>query len=672
MSLHRTVRGFALRFPKSRQFDYNNHAPPVYTLLASLVLHNSLVVAMHLRRLSANFFAILIICVSSHAQDVMRVDINANDIARHLLRSRVQLPTQPGTFSFRHPEWIPGIHGPSEQIRNIAGLSVFDAHGTKLNWLRDPNQLTRFSVELSETNGDHIVVELVYLANQPTRVSTGVDSFGNADVLAINMNTCLVYPDGADLRKLPVDVTVEVPHSFRIASALRGANGIEDDTYAFDRTTVETLVDSPLIAGRNYRQLEVKIPDCPVTRYHFVSESPKALKFDDQWAGYYHNLMEEAFALFGSAPFEAYDFLVVCSDKIPGMGLEHHESSLNCISERALTDDEKKKGGAVYLLGHELVHAWCGKYRRPAGMYRPNFHESKQTGELWIYEGLTQYLGQILTARAGFLTFEEHLQRTASRVGYLANRAGRAWRPLEDTAVAAYTLRGGSPNWTDLRRSQDYYDEGAFFWMEADSIIRKKSQGARSLDDFCQQFFAYDKEFPKVKPFEVSEIVSTLNGLADYDWQGLIDRRIRTTADELSLEGIRTSGYDFQLIPEKPDNIKKRESERESIYVDFSIGLVLKMDGEISAVVPNSAADQAGLADGTKLLGVNGMKFKGKRLDEAIADSTTRKNIELLIEDGEAYSVVTVDYAAGPRFPALKRIVNEQDIFRAICSPKTE
>ena len=602
------------------------------------------------------------------AADVIRVDVDTTQIARHLLKSTIRLPAKPGAFSFRHPEWIPGIHGPSEQIRNIGGLTVLDTNGNKITWRRDPVQLTRFHVVVPE-NSNYIDVELIYLANQPTRVSTGVDSFGNKDALAINMNTCVVYPDGVDLRTTPVEVSVQLPTDFRFATALRDPKEIGPNRFQFEQTTMETFVDSPLIAGRNYRQLSAEIDGYPVTRYHFVSESAQALEFDDEWAGYYRQLMAEAYHLFGGAPFASYDFLVVASDSLPGMGLEHHESSLNGIDEDALTDEENKKGGSVYLLAHELVHAWCGKYRRPAGMYRTDYHTPKETGELWIYEGLTQYLGQVLTARAGFLTLDEHLERTAGRVGYLANRAGRSWRPLEDTAVAAYTLRGGSRAWTDLRRSQDYYDEGAFFWLEADCVIRLQTNNERSLDDFCRKFFAFDPKFPKVKPFDMDEVVATLNEVVSFDWSGLIERRIRTAGPELSLEGLRSSGYEFTFVPDKPDYVAYRESDREYVSAEFSLGLMVKNDGLISAVIPNSVSDKAGLAEDMKLMGVNSKKFTAKRLERAIQNSSDSGAVSLLVEEGESYRVVELAYDGGARYPSLQAMTGQRDLFRRICSP---
>jgi len=597
----------------------------------------------------------------------MTVELDATEISRHLLKSSIVLPTKPGPFAFRHPEWIPGIHGPSEQIRNIGGLTVYGADGKRIDWRRDAEQLTLFHVDVPEGN-ESIRIELTYLANQPTRVSTGVDSFGNADVLAINIHTAIMYPDGKDLRELPVEAAIRLPAGFTPATALLTKSATAERV-VFERCTVETLVDSPLIAGRNYRNLAVEVEGFPDTHYHFVSESSQALEFDEQTEQHYLRLMNEAFALFGSAPFSKYDFLVVCSDKIPGMGLEHHESSLNGIDERALVDEDKRKGRAVYLLAHELVHAWCGKYRRPAGMYRGDYHTPKQTQGLWIYEGLTQYLGHVLTTRAGMLTFDEHRQRTAARIGYLANRTGRQWRPLVDTAVAAYTLRGGSASWTDLRRSQDYYDEGAFFWLEADSILRSRSKGKVSLDDFCQAFFRYDPKYPKVKPFEVAEIVGILNDLQEFDWQGLIERRIRTPQTEMSLAGLRMAGYEFTLVEEKPDYIKSMEKEREYLSAEYSLGLGIKKDGQIRGVVPNGVADKAGVADGVKVLGVNGLKYSEKRLEDGLKTCMTTGEIELLVEEGEAYRTIQLQYKGGPKYPSLTSN-SADDLFQQICTPR--
>jgi predicted metalloprotease with PDZ domain len=493
-----------------------------------------------------------------------------------------------------------------------------------------------------------------------------VESYGNADLVVVNFNTCIFYPEGSDLRQLAITARVKLPTGFQMASPL-AFHGANENWQEFETTTVETLVDSPMIASRNYRRLEVDVPGFPPTRYHFVSESARALNFGDDQLRHYEQLMAEAAACFGGAPFQSYDFLVVCSDRVPKLGLEHHACSLNSIEEEATVDADKRKGSSVYLLGHELVHAWCGKYRRPAGMYTTDFHTPKATDGLWVYEGLTQYLGHILTVRAGFLTFEEHLERTAERIGYLANRSGRQWRALEDTAIAAHTLRGGSHSWNDLRRNQDYYDEGAFFWMEADAIMRKQSQGKHSLDDFCKKFFAYDPRYPKVKPFEIAEIVSILSELVPHDWSGAIQRRIRSPQPEFSLQGLRTAGYQFEFTPEKSSYLKLRETEREYISAEFSLGLTLKNDGQISSVIPDSPADQARLADHLKVIGVNDMKFTAKRLQEALEAAKLSGEIELLTEEGERFRRTTVSYRGGPKFATLKRIDGEADIYREIC-----
>ena len=624
------------------------------------------------RKLIAIALATSLVGQVASAEKAMRVDVDTTQMPRHLLHSSIYLPAPAGSFAFWYPEWIPGIHGPSEQIRNIGGLSVSTEEGQELRWRRDPAHLNRFEVQVPHDTT--LRVDLTYIANQPTRVSTGVDSYGNSSVVVVNFNTCIVYPEGADLRKLPVDVRVKLPDEFQFATPLSSMTEEDDaaspDWNVFATTTVETFVDSPLIASRNYRRLDTEVAGQPPVRYHFVSESAKALEFDQTQADRYRQLVAEAYRLFGGAPFSHYDFLVICSDRIPGLGLEHHESSLNAVKERDVVDEEKRKGRSVYLLPHELAHAWCGKYRRPVGMYRSDYHHPKQTGELWIYEGLTQYLGHVLTVRAGLLTFEEHLARTAGRIGYLSNRSGRSWRPLEDTAVAAYTLRGGSQSWNDLRRNQDYYDEGAFFWMEADATIRRQSGGERSLDDFCRAFFAWDQAHPKVKPFRLEEIVKTLNDTTPYDWAGLIKRRIQLAHPEFSLEGLRKTGYQFSFVAEKPDYVSQRETDRKYISAEYSLGLIIDEDGQITSVVPGSPADRAGLADHLKILGANDLKFSAKRLHDALKDAESSGEISLLTEEGEAFHTFVVPYRGGPRYPAIQRIDGQQDVLGEICRPR--
>lgn len=600
-------------------------------------------------------------------------EVDATQVARHLLRSKLTYTVEPGEFALWFPKWIPGIHGPGEQIANVAGLEITSADGEAVPWRRDPDNLYRFLVDVPD-GVDTIHVNLTYIANQPSELSIGVDTLGNASVVVINFNTCLLYPENGSASDIPVELSVQLPADWEHGTALKEKPGGHDGSWHhFQPASLYTVIDSPLIAGRNYRLLKSDVPNFPPARSHFVSESARALEFDDEQAKRYDRLFAEAGALFGGAPFEEYDFLVVCSDKLPFCGLEHHASSLNGVNERALVDEDLLRGWSAYLLPHELVHAWCGKYRRPAGMVRSAYHTTKHTELLWIYEGLTQYLGHVLAARSGLISFEDHVDWTAARVGYLSLRAGRSWRSLADTAVANYTLRAPSQSWMELRRGQDYYDEGALFWLEVDCIIREKTGGEKSLDDFCQAFFAVGPDDPQVKPYELDEVVARLTDLVEYDWAGLIRRRVYQPQNELQLQSLWYAGYEYTYTDERPDSVRLRDEDRKLISVEYSIGLILnEEDASIVSITPGSAADDAGLASTMKVVGVNSRKYTPERLHEAIADSLESGQVELLVLDGDTFRSFTINYNGGDRYPTLKRLPDRPDLLKAICTPRVD
>jgi len=599
----------------------------------------------------------------------MKVDVDTTDLARHLLRSQVTIPVEPGDVELWYPKWIPGIHGPGEQIRNVGGFQVHGTDGQSIPWRRDENDLYKMHVAVPD-DCRTITVELTYIANQPTRVSGGVDSYGTNRVAVVNFNTCVVYPAGASARGTTIDLRLRLPPEWKFGTSLRLMQA-NDGWHEFATTSLETLIDSPVIASTHYRRLDIESPGGPPVHMHFVADSPVSLSFDEAVTNPFKQLVQEAYQLFGSAPYDEYHFLVVCSDTVPGAGLEHLSSSYNVIDERDLVDEEKREGRWVYLLPHEMVHAWCGKYRRPVGMVRDDYHTTKQTKHLWIYEGLTQYLGQVLSTRSGLLDFESLLERTAAQVGYLSKRAGRNWRSLEDTAISAHTLRGGSNSWNDLRRSQDYYDEGALFWLEVDSIIREQTDGGKSLDDFCRGFFASPGGVQIVKPFEIDEVVATLESLASFNWTELIERRIYLPQDQLPTDSIFRAGYELRYVAEKPDYVKQREKEREYLSAEYSLGITLNSKNKVRSVAPGSVADQAGLASEMEVLGVNNKKFTKERFQDALSATVETGQIELLVLEADTFRSIQMSYSEGPKYPHLSPLEGRKNWLADIFAPKT-
>src|SRR5438034_699493 len=386
---------------------------------------------------------------------------------------------------------MPGTHGPGGPVQNIAGLRVETPDGQPIAWRRDETEPYR--IECTVPDGvDRVVVRLDYICNQPTINSEGVDNFGNAYLGLINWNTCLLYPEGPTIDELHISARLLLPAKWRFGTALKVAKETEG-AVEFNSETLLDFIDCPLICGEHFRAIELKAKNFPPTFLHLTSESPGALQLDEKVVEKYGNVASEAGALFGGAHFPAFQFLVTRSDELGYNGLEHLSSSLNGVRERDLIDDKKRRRWVAMLLPHEFVHSWCGKYRRPAAMVTPNFHTPERTALLWVYEGLTQYLGEVLQVRSGLTTTNDYMAELAGRISSLMHTEGRQWRPLEDTAIANHVLRAFSPSWGQLRRSQDYYDEGMLLWLEADAIIRQQSDGHHCLDDFCKKFMGPER-----------------------------------------------------------------------------------------------------------------------------------------------------------------------------------
>ena len=622
-----------------------------------------------LRALAAAFLATRAFAVPN-----LVIDVDAREISRALLHSSVEFPATPGEFVVWYPKWIPGIHAPGGPVANLGGLRFETVKGEAVGWRRDDDEPARFHLTVP-AGADRVVAKIDYICNQPNANSSGIDSFGNSLLGVINWNTVLVYPESTHIDVTTATVRLTLPAGWRFGTALRpdGAPAVtpQDQPYtvAFQAESLRRVVDSPLITGANFRSIDVSSKGTPPAFLDLVSESASAIAIDDKLIANYRALVAEAVALFGGAHFSEYHFLVVCSDALPNNGLEHLASSFNSVGERELIDDKKRKAWPAYLLPHEFVHSWCGKFRRPATMVTTNFHTPERTKLLWIYEGLTQYLGEVLTVRSGLLTPEEHVARFATTIDYLRGQAGRRWRSVEDTAITSWTLRAKSANWAPLRRSQDYYDEGLVTWLAADAIIREQSGGKRSLDDFCKKFFAVQPDERPVMPYELAEVTGILKGLADYDWDTFFRDRISTPQETLDLKFLETLGYRLQFSPKPSEFVLEREKDRKSVNATGSLGLATSEDGKVVGIVPGSIADKAGIAPAMTISGVNDRKFTGQRLKDAIADSTTRQKVDLLVLDGDVFKTIALSYAEGPKYLELTRIADRADVLGNIGKP---
>ncbi len=590
----------------------------------------------------------------------IRLEVDASEAPQKIYHARLTIPTEPGPLTLYYPKWIPGTHGPSGPIADVAGLKM-QAGGKPVPWRRD--DIDMYAFHCTVPDGAHeLDVALDFLA-------AGRGGFGTTtqNIAVVRWNEVLLYPRGKPIAALNFQATLKLPAGWQLGTALP-IESRDGAMTRFGRVSLETLVDSPVQAGAYQREVRLGQGE-PAHYLDLVCDSPAGLEITPRIKAHYEKLVAEAGALFGSRHYRSYHFLVTLSDKMPFHGLEHHESSDNGMPERAMSDEEAGKAIA-FLLPHEYVHSWNGKYRRPAGLVTPTYQEAEHTRLLWVYEGLTEYLGTILTARSGLWTPEEARDYLAVTADEMQNQKGRAWRPLEDTTLMAAMRAYDVSGWNAWRRGVDYYDEGTLIWLEVDTKVRQLTGGKRSLDDFCRRFHGGHGGAPSVKPYTFEDIVTDLNALAPYDWKALLTRRLTQTSDHAPLDGLRQGGWRLSYAEKPTPYEKAAQTLRKQIDLSSSLGLRLSQDGNIVDVIPGKPAYQAGLGPGMKVVAVNTRRFNPEVLREAlVASKKPGQKPELLVENGDIFRSYALDYHDGPRHPRLERMPGQSDVLNAILTP---
>jgi predicted metalloprotease with PDZ domain len=611
---------------------------------------------------AAGFLALASLC----AQDApVRISVDATDAPRRLFHVVMTVPVKAGPMTLLYPEWIPGEHGPTGPIANLVGLKV-QAGELAIPWKRDNVNMYAFHVDVP--SGVAALDVMFDFISPPEAGGFSSGSSATTQLAVLNWNQFLLYPQGVPPDKLQFQATLRVPNAWRYGTALRikreSGNQIE-----FEPASLTTLVDSPVSTGLHYRTIELGAENGISHYLHLAADSDRATEMSPELIAQYKNLVAETGALFGSRHYRNYHFLFTLSDHVAHFGLEHHESSDDRLDERTLIDDGPRRVSAS-LLPHEFVHSWNGKYRRPAGLATGGFDAPMKGDLLWVYEGLTNYLGEILAPRSGLWSPEDYRESLADTAAMLDTESGRTWRPLEDTAIAAQILYGAGEDYSEYRRSVDYYPEGTLIWLEADVLIRRLSNGAKSLNDFCRAFYGGPGGAPALKTYTFEDVVTGLNSVQSHDWAEFLNTRLRSTGPHAPLGGLENGGWKLVYNGIRSDFWKANEERRKLIDLTYSIGLKVKEDGAIVDVAYGRPAQKAGVAPAAKLIAVNRRQFTPTVLREAVQKSvSSAEPLELLIKVGEFYEVHRIDYHGGEKYPHLERDPATADLLSAIIAP---
>lgn len=578
---------------------------------------------------------------------VIDLRVDASDVARRVFRVTQTIPLKPGArrITLLYPQWLPGHHAPRGTLAELTDLR-FTVGGRPAAWTRDPVEVYAFHVDLPE-GAQELTASFVYTS--PLTKAEGRIVF-TEEMQNLQWEKVSLYPAGHYTRRIQIRPTATFPQGWTAATALDGQSG-PGGTVTWAATDYATLVDSPVFAGKFYRNWDLGRG----VELHVVADEPEQLAATPEQIAAHRALVGEALATFGVRHFDHYEFLLALTDRMGSIGLEHHRSSENQLEPKAFTRWADFAWDRT-LLPHEFAHSWNGKHRRPAGLWTPDFRQPMQDNLLWVYEGQTQFWGIVHAVRSGLMPKDMGLGQLASVAGAYAEQPGRGWRSVEDTTLDPIIAARKPKPYASLARGEDYYNEGALVWLEADQIIRRGTNGRRGLDDFARAFFGGREGDWGVVTYTFEDVVAALNAVHPHGWAAFLKTRLQEPGQPPPLRGLELGGYRLAWRDTPNPYDQARMDFARSLGLQHSLGLSLDADGTVSSVRWDGPAFNAGVVTGAKIVAVDGRAYDPDRLRAAIAAAATSgQPIALLVQRGEQFRTVPIDYRGGLRWPWLEK-----------------
>ncbi|MGH8118764.1 MAG: M61 family metallopeptidase [Rhodanobacteraceae bacterium] len=598
----------------------------------------------------------------------IQLAVDATDTAQGIFRVHEVIPVQAGELTLFYPQWIPGDHEPSGEIDKLAGLEI-TANGKRLPWHRYKYDVYAFRVDVPQGVS---TIDLKFEFLSPRTHAQGPIQMTNK-MMDLTWHKVSLYPAGHYTRDITFAPSMTLPAGWKFGSALE-VQSQSGNTTVFKPTTYNTLVDSPVYAGINFKRLDLNPGDKegPPVHMDLVADSQKDLDVTPDELKGLRNLVTQASRLFQSHHYDHYDFLFSLSDHMSGNGLEHHQSSEDGIRANYFTDYKDNWAGAGFLLAHEYTHSWNGKFRRPADLWTPNFNVPMGDSLLWVYEGQTEYWGFVLATRAGMWTPDQFHQAMATTAAtYDRDRPGFQWRTVEDTTNDPTIAQRASIPYRNWQMSQEYYSAGQMTWLAVDARIRALTHDKKSLDTFASDFFGVDNGSFVTRTYTFDDVVNALNKVAPYDWAKFLHSYLYSLNPPLT-SGLEISGWKL-VYTDEPNDFEKLLAQRmhTDVASAYGIGLTIGKDGKIGDVRWNGPAFKAGIGSGDTIVAVDGQRYSPEVLKDAVKSAKGgQAPIRLLLKQFGEFRTVAVDYHGGLQYPHLERVKGTPDYLDDIVKAK--
>ncbi len=588
----------------------------------------------------------------------IKIDVDATDVQRHIFSMREDIPVRGGqALTLLYPQWSPGDHTANGPLEKLAGL-VVSANGQRLSWTRDT--LSVYAIHVHVPPGVK-TLEVSYQYLGSTGPETGA-SLITRTMFDLQWQRTVLYPAGYYAKDIQFSPTLTLPTGWTFYSSLDGAHRT-GDTVQFGTIPLETLADSPVMAGSHARQITLSTEPVPVY-LDVVADDDSEFERLAEAAQKFKGLQDETTKLFQSHHYNHYNHMLWLSDELGPVYYEHHRSGENSRPSNFL-----KGKGPVPSLGfieHGYVHSWNGMYRRPAEMTTPNLNTPERDSLFWVFEGLTEYWSDVLSARSGMISKEEAVGNFTDLAAYTSITAGAQWRTLQDTSNMPVFAFRKATSWVSWQRNMfDAYSQGELLWLAVDTQIRLQTNGRKSLDDFARTFFAGHDGSDQTSTYTFEEMTAALNHICPYDWAAYLRERLDEYGTEKTLDGIKAGGYRLTYV-----NAPTPSEEAQSfLNLAFSLGMQVSAGGKIVAVHWKGSAFQAGIIPGGTIVTINGTAYSPALLESAITEATKGSAIHLKVKrfgDTEDYFL---DWRGGIRKPQLVRLDNSPALIDMILAP---
>jgi predicted metalloprotease with PDZ domain len=592
----------------------------------------------------------------------LQIHVDATDLAHRVFRVRETIPVRSGPLTLLYPQWLPGVHGPAGPIDKLAGL-VITAGGRTLPWTRDALQPHAFHLDVPQ-GAASIEVQFQFLSPQNRAQGRVVMT---PEMLNLQWNTVSLYPAGYYANRIQAQASATYPAGWQAASAMEIAS-TDGHTITYEPIDYDDLVDSPVFAGKYFKRIDLASGASPPVYMDVVADEARLLEIKPEQLKPYQELVRQMTQLYGAHHYDHYDFLFALSDKMSGIGLEHHRSSEDGVAADYFTEPEKNLT-STGLLPHEYNHSWDGKYRRGADLATPSFNVPMRDSLLWVYEGQTRFWDHVLPARIGLWNAEQTNDMMALMAADMTKgRPGlNTWRSVQDTTNDPVMNEAGGSLYQSYQARFDYYPAAAMIWLDVDGKLREQSRGKHSIDDFCKAFFGVGDGKYNVNPYTFEDIVKTLNGVVPYDWATYLRRRL--DGHDVLNGALEAHGWKLVYNDQPSVAVKSMEAGRKVVNLTYSLGFMIGKEGEIGDVLWDGPAFKAGLAPGMKLIAVNGKEYSADTVKNAVKD---KGPIELLVKNFDEYRTLAVDYHDGLKYPHLERVPGTADTLGLLMAPRSK